>query len=468
MRLRLVLYFTLIVLVSVGSMVIIARYSTAREVRAYMFRGGMVGVEELVSTLEDYYLRNQSWQGAESLLSSPGFGHGRRLGSQGNATPGQMGMGAMMGQRLRLADASGRIIADTAGQNTNSPLNSVELEAAVPLQAGDEIVGYLIAEGGAAFDRNDEVYLVSRLSRAAMIAATISVVFSLLLALFFSYRLLLPVHALTKAATQLAKGDLSGRVVVEGDDELATLGKAFNHMASSLQRVEENRQAMTADIAHELRTPLAVQRAHLEALQDGVYPTTTDNLTPILEQNLVLTRLVDDLRTLALADGGQLHLECKPTDFPDLVKHVVDRFTPQANAHGVSIKLSIENPCPPIAVDPGRIEQILGNLLSNGLRYSSDGDQVELKVSSTSKAVQLTVRDSGPGIPEDSLPRIFDRFYRADRSRSRIEGGTGLGLAIARQLAQAHGGTLVAANYPYGGAVFTLELPINREKRPEN
>ena len=468
MRLRLFLSFALIVLVSVGSVVIFARYSTAREVRAYMFRGGMVGVEGLVTALEDYYQQNHSWQGAESLLSSPGFAHGRRLAGQGNAAPGPGGMGAMMGQRLRLADATGDVVADTADPNPSSQLNAAELDGAIPLQAGEEIVGYLLPEGGATFNQSDEANLVSRLSRAALIAAGIAVGFSLLLALFFSYRLLLPVRALTRAATHLAEGDLTGRVAVGGNDELTTLGKTFNHMASSLQQAEESRRSMTADIAHELRTPLAVQRAHLEALQDGVYPATAENLTPILEQNLLLTRLVEDLRTLALADGGQLHLECKPTDFPVLVQRVVDRFTPQANAQGVAIHLSVENSCLPISIDPGRVEQILGNLLSNGLRYSPEGGQVELKVSSTSKAVQLTVHDSGPGIPESSLPRIFERFYRADRSRSRGEGGTGLGLAIARQLAQAHGGTLLAANHPAGGAVFTLEVPYNREKRLES
>lgn len=468
MRVRLILYFALIVLVSVGSVVIFARYSTAREVRAYMFRGGMVGLEELVTTLEEYYQQNHSWQGAESLLSSPGFGHGWRFGNQGNPAPGQMGMRAMMVQRLRLADAKGQVVVDTADGDPISLLTSAEIEAAIPLQAGSEIVGYLLPEGGGMFNHNDEVYLVSRLSRAALNAAIVAVFFSLLLALFFSYRLLLPVRALTRAATHLAEGDLTGRVVVHGNDELATLGKAFNHMASSLQQAEENRQSMTADIAHELRTPLAVQRAHLEALQDGVYPATPENLAPILEQNLLLTRLVEDLRTLALADGGQLHLECRSTDFPALVQRVVDRFMPQANAQGVSILFSAENHCPPISVDPDRVEQILGNLLSNGLRYAPEGGKVELKLSSSLKVVQVTVRDSGPGIPEASLPRIFERFYRADRSRSRVEGGTGLGLAIARQLAEAHGGTLVAANHPAGGAVFTLELPVNREKRIES
>src|SRR4030067_2027649 len=229
MRLRLFLSFALIVLVSVGSVVIFARYSTAREVRAYMFRGGMVGVEGLVTALEDYYRQYHSWQGCESLLISPVFAHGRRLAGQGDAAPGPMGMGAMMGQRLRLADATGDVGADTADPNPSSQLNAAELDGAIPLQAGEEIVGYLLPEGGATFNQSDEANLGSRLSRAALIAAGIAVGFSLLLALFFSYRLLLPVRALTRAATHLAEGDLTGRGAVGGNHEGTTLGQTSHN-----------------------------------------------------------------------------------------------------------------------------------------------------------------------------------------------------------------------------------------------
>jgi signal transduction histidine kinase len=270
-------------------------------------------------------------------------------------------------------------------------------------------------------------------------------------------------------------------VQVRGRDELSTLARTFNEMAGSLQRSEEARRAMTADIAHELRNPLAVQRANLEALQDGIYPLTAENLEPILAQNQLLTRLVEDLRTLALAEAGQLHLECVPTDLADLVQRVVERFSAQANLRGVVLETGRESGATPpenpprLIVDPGRVEQILGNLLSNALRYTPEGGSIKIGLSplpanGQPQAVLLTVQDSGPGIPQEALPHLFERFYRVDRSRSRLEGGTGLGLAIARQLAEAHGGDLKAANHPQGGAVFTLTLPLERgvlDPRPD-
>jgi two-component system sensor histidine kinase BaeS len=247
---------------------------------------------------------------------------------------------------------------------------------------------------------------------------------------------------------------------VKGKDELATLGRTFNHMAESLQHAEESRRAMTADIAHELRTPLAVQRAHLEAIEDGVYPLTKQSLTTIDEQNHMLTRMVEDLRTLALADAGQLELQTTPTDFRDLVKRVAARFEPQAAARQIEFQLSLGDNCPNLLVDPQRIQQILHNLISNALRYSPVGGRIILALDTHPDQVSLSVRDNGSGIPEDALPRVFNRFYRADKSRTRAEGGTGLGLSIARKLAQAHGGDLTVTNHPEGGAVFTLSLPV--------
>lgn len=218
---------------------------------------------------------------------------------------------------------------------------------------------------------------------------------------------------------------------------------------------------MTADIAHELRNPLAVQRANLEALQDGVYPLTAESLAPVIEQNQLLTRLVDDLRTLALADAGQIELKRTPTDLSALVERVMERFQPQA--HTQQVRLSFIPPAVPIptlSADPIRLEQVLTNLLSNAFRYTPPGGHIDLALATQDGMLRLSVHDSGPGIPEDALPYIFERFYRADKSRARAEGGSGLGLTIARQLARLHGGDLTASNHSAGGALFTLILPV--------
>jgi len=455
MRLKLLISFFLIALVSIGSVVMAARKINAREVRSFMFGGGMYGLGNMATRLESYYQENGTWEGVDTLLSTSMHSSGKGQGQ----SSGMGGMG-MMDQRLRLADARGNVLVDTTGPQPTGSLSADERSSAMVLKVDGKTVGYLLPEGGVTFTSSDEQSLLDRLNRPALAAAAVAGVVSLILALGFAYGLLRPVRELTHAAAQLGRGDLSQRVPVRGSDEIASLGETFNHMAESLERVETSRRAMTADIAHELRNPLAVQRANLEAMQDGVYPLTVENLEQVLEQNRLLTRLVEDLRTLALVDAGQLALERTPTDFPALVQRMVDRLTPTASAHQVKLSLELPAaPAAPISLDPLRVEQILGNLLSNALRHTPEGGQISLKVAPAGNGVSLSVRDTGAGIPAEALPHLFERFYRADKARSREDGGSGLGLTIARQLTEAHGGTLTAANHPEGGAVFTLVFP---------
>jgi signal transduction histidine kinase len=374
-----------------------------------------------------------------------------------------LGVGRGINQNLVLADQNGDILYSSTPIDDVASLSALQLQNALPIQQDGKNVGYILIEGSSSYSSNDEAFLLNRINQAALIAGVIAIAISLLVALFLAYRLLLPVRDLTNGSEQLAAGDLSYRVPIRGNDELAALGKTFNLMADSLQNAEENRQVMTADIAHELRNPLAVQRATLEALQDGIYEPTPDRLGLILEQNQMLTRLVNDLSTLALADAGRLELDKVPTDIYDLLQRVEGKFSVQAAEHGQGITISNDiqgTTSLVINIDPIRVEQIINNLISNALRYSPENGQIQLRLSTIKAQVIIDVIDQGPGIPDDALPHIFERFYRADKSRSRLEGGTGLGLAIARQLAEAHGGSLNAVNLPAGGSKLTLSLPI--------
>jgi methyl-accepting chemotaxis protein len=255
MRWRLFVSFILVALVSILSLLILVRQGAIQEVRTYMFRGGMVGLEGIVSQLEDHYQKNHTWYGADQIIS--GTGQGNRRGNQGNMP----GLGGMMGQSLLLTDEQGNIVADSRNPNASGRIDQSELLQGIPLQVNGATVGHLVHEGGMVFTSGDEIELLSRLTRSAYIAAGIAIVFALLLALLLSTRLLKPVRELTQAAEDLSDGDLTKRVSIQGDDELALLGRTFNQMASSLENADQSRQAMTADIAHELRTPLAVQRA---------------------------------------------------------------------------------------------------------------------------------------------------------------------------------------------------------------
>lgn len=460
MRLKLTLSFILVVLVSVLGVVLAAQFGAAREVRLFMSRGGMIRLESLADQLEEYYRQNQSWNGVEVLLeaflASPGGGMGNRPEHAGQGM-----MARMMGGDLLLADAEGKVVADTSGTRLSERLSEAEFDLALPLKSGWKTVGYLLLVGGMSFSTGDERFLIERLTQAAVTGGLIAAGIAIGLAFVIAYRIARPVQLLTGAAQRLSLGDLSQRVKIAGNDEVAELGRAFNQMAESLQRAQESRRAMTADIAHELRTPLAVQRANLEALQDGVYELTPANLEPILEQNRLLTRLVEDLRLLALADAGQLKMELTPTDLTSLLEQMVERFRAQVEAQQVSIQLQSPSKRPILMLDPMRFEQVLGNLLSNALRYTPPGGEIQIRLTTSPFQVTMTMRDTGPGIPEEALPFIFERFYRADRARSRQEGGSGLGLAIARQIVEAHGGQLTAANHPQGGAVFTVCLPVS-------
>ncbi len=472
MRLRLIASFVLIVLVTIGVVMVVLSRQTAQEIRNFMYRGGLTGGEQVVRALEEHYAAHRSWEGAEEILLSWRRMGGHGAGFQGHRQGEKQGVTAMP-FGVRLADAQGNLISGTLGADTTGQLTSQELERAIPLQVDGEVVGYLAAQSPLSFTQDSERALLARLNRTAALSAAIAGGIAVVLALFLSHRLIRPVLAMTQAATRMAEGDLSQRVPVQGNDELATLGRTFNHMAESLQQAEESRKALTADIAHELRTPLAVQLAHLEALQDGIYDLTLENLAPIEEQNRLLRRLVDDLRTLALADAGRLNLERALTDLTALTRRVVERFEPQAGEAQIGIDLALEESCPPLSLDALRIEQILHNLLSNALRHTPPGGRIECRLRVLTEAgdgatpagrpapaVVVEVRDTGPGIPPEALPHIFDRFYRADKSRSRAEGGTGIGLSIARKLAQAHGGDLTASNHPDGGALFSLWLPL--------
>jgi two-component system sensor histidine kinase BaeS len=451
MRLRLTLSFILIVVVATASVALIARRQTVFAVNAFIFRGGLSGTEGLVRNLEAHYAANGTWDGVESLFNRQGRGLGQGQGP--NSSPG-------WDQRLQLADVDGNILVDTQDESPNQKISRADRNRSISLNVDGQIVGYLLPETGSQISQLAADTLVSRINQAAIKAAIFASAVALGLALFLSYRLLRPVSELTQAVQKLADGDLVQRVPVRGSDELATLADTFNQMLASLQLAESRRQALTADIAHELRTPLAVQRAHLEALEDGIYDLNIESLKPIEEHNYLLTRLVEDLRTLALADSGQLELVKTPTDLSDLVKRVITRLEPQAADRQIKIRYSLSESPLYVNVDPQRIEQILNNLLDNAMRYTTQGGWVRIQTSIIDKICILTVQDNGPGISSEDIHRIFERFYRAEKSRSRAEGGTGLGLSIAKKIASAHGGSLKADNHPDGGAIFTLTLPI--------
>ena len=228
----------------------------------------------------------------------------------------------------------------------------------------------------------------------------------------------------------------------------ALLSDSFNHMAGTLERNEQQRRALLADIAHELRTPLSVIRGLLEGIVDKIYPVDVAHIAPVLEETYLLERLVDDLRTLALAETRQLPLHPQPLDMGEVAARVIDLFKPLAVERDIKLSLIVEPGLPLVLGDAQRMEQVIGNLISNALLYLPDRGEVAINLAIQENELQLTVNDNGAGVPEAELSRVFDRFWRGEKSRARSSSGAGLGLAIARQLIEAQGGKIWARNLP--------------------
>lgn len=268
-----------------------------------------------------------------------------------------------------------------------------------------------------------------------------------------------PLDNLLSASESVADGDYTVRVPERGPRAMRSLSRAFNKMAMRLHEADEQRRNLLADVSHELRTPLTVIQGNLEGMLDGVYPADETNLRALLDETHLLSGLIDDLRMLALAESGALQLKKEPTDPLLLIRETMGAFQSQANANGVTLTVTGADPEPAevslISIDPARIRQVLANLITNALRYSPAGSTIVITCKQIDSLVCIEVHDSGPGIPAEDLPHIFERFYKSADS-----GGTGLGLAIARHIVNAHGGSIRAESTQGQGTTIRVELPL--------
>ena len=392
----------------------------------------------IVSRLETFFLTRGSWDGVKIILPID------ESHEWENAT---------------LVGLDGTILIDRGQANTplvGTHYTPVEGSRVVPMLVNNHLVGTLVLNDTFVPRQvNAALNLLFPVALISIFLAVLTIVIGILLV----RRMVNPLAQVIAAARAVAGGDLSTRVSVSGPDDLRALSDSFTHMAATLERNDNERRDMLADIANELRTPLTIMRGRLEGIVDGIYPANADHITPALEETYLLERLVEDLRLLTLAESRQLHFEKSDVNLNDLTRHVVDMF--QAEAEEKQILLSAQLPPDEDAVitaDHQRTEQVVGNLVANAIRYTPEGGKVWIIVEKTSGNVALSVNDNGPGVSPEDLSRIFNRFWREEKSRSRASGGAGLGLAIARQLVEAQGGQISASNLSGGGLQVRCEF----------
>jgi signal transduction histidine kinase len=443
---KLMLAFVLVVLVAVGGVALIARQTTTSEFRRLRQSEGQTSDQDQIGRLATYYTEHGSWDGVSSLvIETRGQGHG--------------GRGA--GPPLRLADADGRVILDTAGAQVGQRLSAAELAQGEPIVVDGQQVGTLLPGGyGVSSLSQAEQDFLERVQKALVVGALLAIVVALALGFSLFRNITTPLRHLTQATAKVAGGDLALQIPVKSEDEIGQLGLAFNRMTADLARADQLRRDMTADIAHELRTPLTIIQGNLEAILDGVYPADMEHLEPALRKTQLLRHLVEDLRTLALADAGELALHTVPLNLGGLVQRTVKDFGVRAQAAGVKLNSEIPTQSPPVNADAARIEQVLGILLDNALRHTPAGGQIMVHLQLVESEIWASVRDTGEGIPPEALPHVFKRFYRV-KSEPNALAGTGLGLSIARAIITAHGGRIWAESTVGQGTKMTLAL-----KRP--
>ena len=406
--------------------------------------------QDIVDTLTEYYERTGSWHNLSRFM-----GNNRRLQPH---LP-----------RLIVVDTAQNVAYGLGPENDGHPYPYNDLDQGIPIEANGEQVGVVLIDGSRQLGRlpannnrfAPEVAFLRTVTTSAILSAIIAGLIALVLGILLARTLTRPLQELTAATQVMAAGQLGHQVQVHAQDEIGQLATAFNQMSRDLDQASLKRQQMTADIAHDLRTPLTILRGYMEGLKDGALDGSPNLYNIMHEEVALLQHLVEDLRTLSLADAGELSLNIRAVDPKALLERTGLAYVMEAEQRGLALRIEAANNLPPVMVDAERMTQVFNNLVSNALRFTTQGEIV-LAAMTESQHVRFEVRDTGKGISPDELAHIFDRFYRADESRQRTEdGSSGLGLAIAKAIVEAHGGKITADSTPGQGTTFTITFPRN-------
>lgn len=414
---------------------------------------------EVSDTIGEAYTRN-GWPGVQDLIlntttmkKDPRMLH--RIQNGGRR------MGQMMGiahKNITVADLSGNIMASSVSMKPKGKLPSSLWKLRVPVFANQEHVGYVIVWTPVSQkEKSLESAFSKTISRYSYIVAFLGIAIALLAGFLTSRKLQKPIKDLSKAVRLFSKGHRDVRIPIMGDDELGTLASDFNTMAETIEKSEELRKNLTADVAHELRTPLSILRGTLESIQTGILDPTPDIILSLQDETIRMTRLIKDLSDLSQAEAGSLELtleKISPSELKDRFIH----FKTEASLKGIDFEVDIPDGLPELYVDTDRLIQVIYNLLNNALRHTAYG-KIRLSAKSNPRGIEFIVADTGKGIKKEDLPFVFERFYREEKSRSRKTGGMGLGLSIAKGIVKAHGGRIWVESEEGHGSTFSFFLP---------
>jgi signal transduction histidine kinase len=446
--LKLLLAFLAISMLSVVLILLSSRWETEREFRSYLFNQNQ---NSIITALTDFYSKNGTWKGVDVALQAPGQVPPPRLFSGG-------------GRFFSLVDSSDHVVLAGIGDNVGDLLPQSVVQRGSPIKVNGKVVGTMVTRQPTINVNPAETAFLNSVRQVDTLIAIGVIALGLLLAFLLSRTLTRPIRELTAATHAISAGQLKQEVPVRSRDELGELAASFNRMNAALVRSTELRRQMTADIAHELRTPVSVIMGHAEAVHDGVMAPSLESFEIIRDEVERLDSLIEDLRTLSRADAGELPIEFQSVSLAKLLEKIQTMHKQHAAGKNIAIELQVEPGLPEIPADPGRMVQVLSNLVDNALIYTPEGGRVLISARVVAETLEIRVHDSGPGIAEDELERVFDRFYRSDPSRQRNEAGSGLGLAIAKSIVEKHNGRIWAESKAGEGTTIVIRLPIPDNK----
>jgi signal transduction histidine kinase len=447
---RLTIAFGFITLVGTGIIALLTNWQAGEQVRQYIARQDTVAQSSLLDELTAFYRTNESWQGVDEVMAKFSTGHG-------------LGAGAGYGKpSMLLADFNGRILYDERNARVGGTLTTKEKSSALPIQVDTRTVGYL-AVGPAGANETDTAaaQLLSQLRSTLLISTLVAMLLSVVLGVALGRWLAAPLAHMADGARNYSQHKWAHRIPERGSTEISEVARALNEMAASLEHAETLRRSLTADIAHELRTPITVLQGNLRAILDGVYPLETAEIASLYDQTRLLSRLVDDLRELALADSGKPLLRLDRVNLNTTIQEVTDDFSAAADAKNLSLSSEIPEDAVWVIADPDRLRQVLFNLLINAIQHTPEQGRIHLQLARDDYHAIISVTDTGKGIPQGELARVFDRFYRVDSSGDTNNRGSGLGLAVAKAWVEVMGGHIGIDSNLEKGSRFWFTLPLS-------